>query len=55
VGIHRRRLQAYSILQGYRDNSARAFMVQLYGESATDFEEDQQQRREYGEAKLIIE
>jgi hypothetical protein len=46
VGEHRRRLQAYKILQSYVDNSARLFLAEfdLY---------KREQHREYGDAALI--
>lgn len=48
VGDHRRRLQAYIVLQAFIDNAARYFLT-----DATPLEK--QQHREYGDASLLVE
>lgn len=47
VGRHARRLQAYKVLQAYRDNSSRFFLNTL-DDDIID------KRREYGDAELIV-
>ena len=51
VGEHRARLQAYKMLQGYRDNAARLFFDLTTPEEWAAM----QKRREYGDAALLIE
>jgi hypothetical protein len=51
TGEHRRRLQAYALLQGYRDNASRMFM-DLLSEEDIKYRDA---RREYGDASLFIE
>jgi len=46
TGEHQRRLQAYTVLQAYIDNSARHFL-------ASPAEQDQAQHREYGDPALV--
>lgn len=48
VGDHARRLQAYKILQAYFDNAARHFLE-------VDNESDREDRREYGDAAMLVE
>lgn len=57
VGEHRRRLQAYIMLQGYRDNAARLFMqITASGlEDRRKQEAARDRRREYGDAALLVE
>lgn len=47
VGEHARRLQAYKVLQSYLDNSSRFFLNTLDQEKI-------EQRREYGDAELVV-
>lgn len=47
VGTHKRRLQAYKILQSYIDNSSRFFL------NTTDIDTIEN-RREYGDAALVV-
>lgn len=51
TGEHRRRMQAYTMLQGYRDNAARLFTQLVTAEEWSAM----QKRREYGDAALLIE
>src|SRR4051794_9532280 len=49
VGLHQRRLPAYRLLQAYQDNAARWYLPSITPS------EDQNNRREYGDAALIVQ